>query len=135
MRPALLLRAMGRSRRRARTTATAASPAPRAADRKRATATVTPAELRRTLGAYLAGAIVLAVLVLLGTMTLAGTLAPWLVLAVDAAAAYTFYRWAQGRLAPLALSDEDRVMQTLAGGLLLLALGFALVAAVALTLA
>jgi hypothetical protein len=45
------------------------------------------------------------------------------------------YRWAQGRLAPLALSDEDRILQTLAGGLLLLALGFALVAAVALTLA
>jgi hypothetical protein len=133
VRPALLLRAMGRSRRRARTAATA--PAPRAADRKRATAAVTPAELRRTLGAYLAGAIVLAVLVLLGTMTLAGTLAPWLVLAVDAAAAYALYRWAQGRLAPLSLSDEDRVMQTLAGGLLLLALGFALVAAVALTLA
>jgi hypothetical protein len=124
---------MGRSRRRARTTATA--PAPRAADRKRAGASVSPAELRRTLGAYLAGAIVLAVLVLLGTLTLAGTLAPWLVLAVDAAAAYALYRWAQGRLAPLALSDEDRILQTLAGGLLLLALGFALVAAVALTLA
>jgi hypothetical protein len=124
---------MGRSRRRARTTATATAPAPRAADRKRAAATVSPAELRKTLGAYLAGAIVLAVLVLLGTVTLAGTLGPWLVLAVDAAAAYTLYRWAQARLAPLALSDEDRVLQTLAGGLL--ALGFALVAAVALTLA
>jgi hypothetical protein len=122
---------MGRSRRRTRTTATA--PAPRAADRKRAA--VSPAELRKTLGAYLAGAIVLAVLVLLGTMTLAGTLAPWLVLALDAAGAYALYRWAQGRLAPLALTDEDRVLQTLAGGLLLLALGFALVAAVALTLA
>jgi hypothetical protein len=126
---------MGRSRRRARTAATVTAPAPRAADRKRDAAAVSPAELRKTLGAYLAGAIVLAVLVLLGTMTLAGTLAPWLVLVVDAAAAYALYRWAQGRLAPLALSDEDRVMQTLAGGLLLLALGFALVAAVALTLA
>jgi hypothetical protein len=126
---------MGRSRRRARTAATATAPAPRAADRKRAAATVSPAELRKTLGAYLAGAIVLAILVLLGTVTLAGTLAPWLVLALDAAAAYALYRWAQGRLAPLALTDEDRVLQTLAGGLLLLALGFALVAAVALTLA
>ncbi len=125
---------MGRSRRRARITATAPAP-PRAADRKRAAATVSPAELRRTLGAYLAGAIVLAVLVLLGTLTLAGTLAPWLVLAVDAAAAYALYRWAQGRLAPLALSDEDRVMQTLAGGLLLMALGFAPIAAIVLTLA
>jgi hypothetical protein len=123
---------MGRSRRRARTTA---APAPRAADRKRAAATVAPAELRRTLGTYLAGAIVLAVLVLLGTLTLAGSLAPWLVLAVDAAAAYALYRWAQGRLAPLPLSDEDRVMQTLAGGLLGIALAFALIAAVALTVA
>jgi hypothetical protein len=125
-RPALLFAAMGRSRRRARIAGTA--PAPRAA-------TVAPAELRKTLGAYLAGAIVLAVLVLLGTLTLAGTLAPWLVLAVDAAAAYALYRWAQRRLAPLALTDEDRVMQTLAGGLLATALGFALIAAVVLTLA
>jgi hypothetical protein len=123
---------MGRSRRRART---ATAPAPRAADRKRAATAVAPAELRRTLGAYLAGAIVLAVLVLLGTLTLAGTLAPWLVLAVDAAAAYALYRWAQGRLAQLPLSDEDRIMQTLAGGLLGVALAFALIAAVALTVA
>jgi hypothetical protein len=96
---------MGRSRRRARIAGTA--PAPRAT-------TVAPAELRQTLGAYLAGAIVLA---------------------VDAAAAYALYRWAQRRLAPLALTDEDRVMQTLAGGLLCVALGFALLAAVVLTLA
>jgi hypothetical protein len=127
---------MGRSRRRARTTAaTATAAAPRAAERKRAAATVAPGELRRTLGAYLAGAIVLAILVLLGTLTLAGSLAPWLVLAVDAAAAYALYRWAQGRLAQLPLSDEDRVMQTLAGGLLGVALAFALIAAVVLTLA
>jgi hypothetical protein len=123
---------MGRSRRRARTTASAA-PAPRAAERKRAATTVAPAELRRTLGAYLAGAIVLAVLVLLGTLTLAGTLAPWLVLVVDAAAAYALHRWAQRRLAALPLSDEDRVMQTLAGGLLAVALAFAAIAAIVLT--
>jgi len=127
---------MGRSRRRARTTAaTATAAAPRAAERKRAAATVAPGELRRTLGAYLAGAIVLAIVVLLGTVTLAGTLAPWLVLAVDAAAASALYRWAQRRLAQLPLSDEDRVMQTLAGGLLGVALAFALIAAVVLTLA
>jgi hypothetical protein len=127
---------MGRSRRRARTSAaTAPATAPRAAERKRAAATVTPAELRRTLGAYLAGAIVLAILVLLGTLTLAGTLAPWLVLAVDAAAAYALHRWAQARLAQLPLGDEDRVMQTLAGGLLLVALAFAAIAAVVLTVA
>ena len=95
MRPALLLRPWV-----ALAAARAPPPPPplpprAAADRKRAAATVSPAELRKTLGAYLAGAIVLAILVLLGTVTLAGTLAPWLVLAVDAAAAYALYRWAQ----------------------------------------
>jgi hypothetical protein len=125
---------MGRSRRRARTAAsTASAPAPRAAERKRAAATVSPGELRRTLGTYLAGAIVLAILVLLGTVTLAGTLAPWLVLVVDAAAAYGLHRWAQAKLAPLPLSDEDRLLQTLAGGLLTVALAFATIAAVVLT--
>ena len=116
---------MGRSRRRARTTPTTAAPA---------ATTVAPGELRKTLGAYLAGAIALAILVLVGTVTLGGALAPWLVLVVDAGLSYALYRWAQGRLAALPLSDEDRVMQTLAGGMLLIALAFAGVAAVALTL-
>ena len=117
---------MGRSRRRARTAAaTPSSPA----------AAVTPTELRKTLGAYLAGAILIAILVLVGTVTLAGTLAPWLVLALDAAASYALYRWAQARLAGLSLSDEDRLLQTLAGGLLAVVLLFAAVAAVVITIA
>ncbi len=120
---------MGRSRRRARTAgAPAASPAP-------APTTVPPAVLRRTLGAYLAGAIVLAILVLLGTVTLQGTLGPWIVLVADAALSYALYRWSQARLSVLPLSDEDRVMQTLAGGMLVIALLFATVAAVVITLA
>jgi hypothetical protein len=128
---------MGRSRRRARTAATSPAAAPRAAERKRAAAaaTVAPAELRKTLGAYLAGAILIAILVLVGTVTLAGTLAPWLVLVLDAAASYGLYRWAQGRLADLPLGDEDRVLQTLAGGLLVVVLTFAAIAAVVLTIA
>jgi hypothetical protein len=126
---------MGRSRRRARIAATAPSSRARPAAPSAAPAAPTPAELRKTLGAYLAGAIVLAILVLVGTVTLAGTLAPWLVLVVDAAATVALYRWAQGRLAGLALSDEDRVMQTLAGGLLAVVLLFAAVAAVVLTVA
>jgi hypothetical protein len=117
---------MGRSRRRARTTA-AMTPSP--------AATVAPAQLRKTLGAYLAGAILIAILVLLGTVTLAGTLAPWLVLALDAAASYALYRWAQARLAGLPLSDEDRILQTLAGGLLVVVLAFAGIAAAILTVA
>jgi hypothetical protein len=118
---------MGRSRRRARTAgAPASSSAP---------ATVSPRELRRTLGAYLAGAVILAILVILGTVTLGGTLGPWIVLVADASLSYALYRWAQARLADLPLSDEDRIMQTLAGGMLLIALAFALFAAVLLTIA
>jgi predicted PurR-regulated permease PerM len=130
---------MGRSRRRARLAATSpSSPAadraqPAAARRQARPATEPPPDLRKVLGAYLAGAILLAVLVLIGTLTLAGTLAPFLVLAVDAAAAYALYRWAQSRLAGLALTDEDRVLQTLAGGLLVVVLAFAAVAAAVLT--
>jgi hypothetical protein len=119
---------MGRSRRRARAAGAAASvPA--------APPTVAPAELRKSLGAYLAGAIVIAILVLLGTVTLAGTLGPWIVLVAAAIASVALYRWAQGRLEGLALRDEDRMLQTLAGGLLAVVLLFAAVAAVVLTVA
>jgi hypothetical protein len=124
---------MGRSRRRARTTAATSPRTPARAPS--APATVAPRELRKTLGAYLAGAIVLAILVLLGTVTLAGTLAPWLVLVVDAAASFALYRWSQTRLAAMPLSDEDRILQTLAGGMLVIAFTFAAVAAVVLTIA
>jgi hypothetical protein len=124
---------MGRSRRRARTATTTTASTRKATTA--ATATVGPRELRKTLGAYLAGAIVLAILVLLGTVMLAGTLGPWIVLVVDAAASLALYRWSQSRLAILPLSDEDRIMQTLAGGMLVVALAFAAIAAVVLTVA
>jgi hypothetical protein len=120
---------MGRSRRRARTAATSPPTPPARA------ATVSPRVLRKTLGAYLAGAVVLAILTLLGIVTLGGTLGPWIVVVADAVLAYGLYRWAQARLSALPLSDEDRVMQTLAGGMLALAFGFALFAAVVLTIA
>jgi hypothetical protein len=126
---------VGRSRRRARAAGVSGGGAAHAAKAQRAAAAPTPATLRRTLGAYLAGAILLAILVLLGTVTLAGALAPWLVLVVDAVATVALYRWAQRRLAGLALSDEDRLLQTLAGGLLAVVLLFAAVAAVVLTVA
>jgi hypothetical protein len=122
---------MGRSRRRQRLAA-ASSPSSTAPKPRGATAPP-PADLRRTLAAYLAGAILLALLVLIGTLTLAGTLAPWLVLVVDAAAAYGLYRWASSRLAGLAMTDEDRLLQTLAGGLLVVVLAFAAIAAAVLT--
>ena len=122
---------MGRSRRRAvragtAAAATAVAPPP---------ASVDPRVLRKTLGAYLAGAIVLAILVLLGTVTLAGTLGPWIVLVADAALSFALFKWSDARLAGLALTDEDRLLQTLAGGLLAVVLLFAAVAAVVLTVA
>ncbi|HEY6760752.1 MAG TPA: hypothetical protein VI318_14740 [Baekduia sp.] len=120
---------MGRSRRRARAGGVATAPA-------RPAAPAVPAHtLRKSLGAYVAGAVLLAILVLLGTVTLAGALAPWLVLVLDAVATIGLYRWSQSRLAGLALSDEDRLLQTLAGGLLAIVLLFAAVAAVVLTVA
>jgi hypothetical protein len=85
------------------------------------------------MAAYLAGAIVLAVLALLGTVMLLGTLGPWIVLAVVATGATALYRWATARLGGLALSDDDRLLQTMAGGLLVVAVAFTAVAAAILT--
>lgn len=129
---------MGRSRRRARTAAASpasASPAsaPSASAQTPAPRAVAGATLRRTLATYLAGALVLAVVVLLGTVTLAGTLGPWIVLAVVAGGAYGLHAWAQRRLAGALLADEDRILQTMAGGLLILVVAFAAVAAAILT--
>jgi hypothetical protein len=124
---------MGRSRRRARS---AAASAPASAPRAAAPSPRPPvagADLRRTLAAYLGGALVLAVLVLLGTVVLGGTLGPWIVLAVAAAGGYGLHRWASARLAGAPLGDEDRTLQTMAGGLLVLVLAFAAVAAAILT--
>jgi hypothetical protein len=131
--PTTTVLAMGRSRRRQRLAAASNPSSPARAAKAPAATVPPPAELRRVLGAYLVGAIVLAVLVLLGTLTLAGTLAPWLVLVVDAAGAYGLHRWASGRLAGLEMTDEDRVLQTLAGGLLVVVLAFAAIAAAILT--
>jgi hypothetical protein len=120
---------MGRSRRRAGAGGVATAPA------RPQVPAVSARALRKSLGAYVAGAILLAILVLLGTVMLAGTLAPWLVLVLDAVATVALYRWSQSRLAGLALSDEDRLVQTLAGGLMAIVLLFAAVAAVVLTVA
>jgi hypothetical protein len=123
---------VGRRSRARGTVAPAAAARPAAAP---APVAVDPRVLRRTLGAYLAGAIGLAILVLLGTIGLGGKLTPWAVLVVDAIASVALFQWSQKRLSGLALTDEDRVMQTLAGGLLALVLVFAAVAAVVLTVA
>jgi hypothetical protein len=89
--------------------------------------------VRRTLALYLGGAMVLAVLVLLGTVLLAGALGPWIVLVVVAAGAWALHRWVRGQLSDAALVDDERVLQTMASGLLVLAVGFGAVAAIVLT--
>jgi hypothetical protein len=118
---------MGRSRRRARAGA-AVAPAPVAFG-------LPPSELRRVLAGYLAGALALAIVVLLGTVMLAGSLGPWVVLAGVGGGALALRAWAGGRLEGTPLSDEDRLLRTMAGGLLVLVVAFALVAAVVLTVA
>lgn len=92
-----------------------------------------PAE-RRVLAIYLGVAMVLAILVVLGIATLGGTLGPFLVFAVAAVASGLTYRWAQQQLAGRTMSDEDRVMQTMAAGLLLISTTLAGVSAVAVAL-
>lgn len=103
-----------------------AAGAPAAAPRRRASGPAAPAPprrkgldpVRRTLAAYLIAAAVLGVLTLLGIAILGGTLGPFIVLAVVVVAAGLIVRAANARLAAMTLSDEDRVVQTLAGGLL-----------------
>ena len=53
----------------------------------------------------------------------------------SATSAGLLYRWAQQRLTGESLTDEDRVMQTMAGGLLAISVGLAAVSAVVLSLA
>jgi hypothetical protein len=126
---------VGRSRRRA---VHAAQSAPRAAERKQAVAAAAAAPdlevfRRRTLATYLVGAVLLAVLVLMGTIMLLGAIGPWIVLLAGAAAAYGLHRWATNRLEGVVLSQEDQTLRTMASGLLLLVLAFAALAAGLLT--
>ena len=121
---------MGRSRRRTVRAGTAAAQvAPRAAE----VAPDLAVFRRRTLATYLVGAVLLAVLVLMGTIMLLGAIGPWIVLVVGAAAAYGLHRWATDRLDGVVLSQEDQTLRTMASGLLVLVLGFAAVAAGLLT--
>jgi hypothetical protein len=90
---------------------------------------------RRLLAAYLGAALVLAIVVLAGTMALNGTAAPWIVLAIVTAGALATQGTIGMRLAEAELTDDDRLLQTLAGGLLVLVVVFAIIAAVVLTAA
>lgn len=76
--------------------------------------------VRRTLAAYLLAALVLAVLTFAGILVLGGSLGPFITLAVVVVAAGLVHRAATRRLAGAELTNEDRVIQTMAGGMLLL---------------
>lgn len=120
--------------RRARTRAQTGSKPTRAAERPAPTrARLDP--VRRTLGAYVAAALLLGVLTLAGIVVLGGTLGPFITLAGVVVAAGLVHRAATARLAGAELRDEDRVMQTLAGGILVLSVVLAGAGAVVATLA
>ena len=89
--------------------------------------------VKRTLAGYLAGALGVALLVLVGTAVLGGTLGPFVVLAAALVLGGLLHRWMLGRLRGVPMADEDRLLQTAAGGLLGLAVAFAAMAAVVLT--
>ena len=91
--------------------------------------------LRRTLAAYLAAALALAALTLTGILVLGGTLGPFITLAVVAVGAGLVHRAATARLAGAGLTNEDRMMQTMAGGMLVLSVVLAAAGAVVATLA
>lgn len=89
--------------------------------------------VKRTLAGYLFGALGVGVLVLVGTVTLGGDLGPFVVLAVALLLGAALHRWMLGRLRDQPMTDDDRLLQTAAGGLLFLSIAFAAMAAVVLT--
>ena len=91
--------------------------------------------VRRTLTAYVAAALVLAIVTLAGIVVLGGTLGPFITLAVVAVAAGLVHRALSRRLSGATLREEDRVMQTLGGGMLVLCVVLAAAGAVVATLA
>ena len=106
-----------------------------AAPRREPTPGAGLSQANKTLAAYLGGAFLLGLVVILGISLLGGTLGPILVALFTVAFAYLLFRWAQEGLRGLQLTDQDRMVQTMAGGLLVLCVGLSVVAAVALTIA
>ena len=90
--------------------------------------------VQRTLTAYVAAALVLAVLTLVGILVLGGTLGPFITLAGVVVAAGLVHRSATARLAGARLTGEDRMMQTMGGGMLVLCVVLAAAGAVVATL-
>ena len=91
--------------------------------------------VRRTLTAYVAAALVLAILTLVGILVLGGTLGPFITLAGVVVGAGLVHRSATTRLAGAPLTGEDRMMQTMASGMLVLCVVLAAAGAVVALLA
>jgi len=91
--------------------------------------------VRRALAAYLGAALVLAILTLAGILLLGGTLGPFITLAITMVGAGLVHRAATARLAGAHLTDEDRMIQTMSGGMLVLCVVLAATGAVVATLA
>jgi hypothetical protein len=91
--------------------------------------------VRRALTGYLIGALVLAVVTLAGILVLGGSLGPFVTLAVVVLGAGLVHRAARRRLAGAELSDEDRMIQTMAGGMLAISVLLAAAGAVVSTVA
>lgn len=75
---------------------------------------------RRALAALLGGVVLVGVLTLVCIVALGGGTGPWLTLALVVTASGLLVRVAQRRLEGVQLADEDRVLQTLGGGILLI---------------
>lgn len=106
---------------------------PRAPERRaRATDGLSPA--RSTLAIYLGIAMVVSIATVLGIALLGGTGGPLIVFAYVLLSAGLTQRWAMRRLAGASMTDEDRMMQTMAGGLLAISVALAVISAVVLVL-
>ncbi|MCW2998826.1 MAG: hypothetical protein JWN65_2375, partial [Solirubrobacterales bacterium] len=79
-------------------------------------------------------ALAIAIATVLGIAGLGGTAGPLIVLGYVLLGAGLTFRWAQRQLAGQTMTDDDRMMQTMAGGLLLISVTLAAVSALVLTL-
>lgn len=86
--------------------------------------------VRRVLAGYVSAAALVGLLTLAGISSLGGTYGPFIVLAAVVVSAGLVGREATRRLAGASLTDEDRVIQTMAGGLLVISVILSLSGAV-----
>lgn len=91
--------------------------------------------VRKALARYLLSALALAIVTFAGILVLGGSAGPLITLAVVVVAAGLVHRAATRRLAGAELGNEDRIIQTLAAGMLVLCVVLAIAGAVVAALA